>query len=155
MDIAADLGSEAKRHSQHVGKSAISGVRDFGTEFIKQLFGGGNSVPANVSDDQLAQMDSNDKAFSDAAYLDTRARIMAIYEEYRMKRLKEEEERREKTVSGFKTGMIASWGRQIRSYVLHPYKLIKDLRTNYEENNVDKVLDGELDGFIEAYLKTQ
>ena len=66
-----------------------------------------------------------------------------------------EEERREKTVSGFKTGMIASWGRQIRSYVLHPYKLIKDLRTNYEENNVDKVLDGELDGFIEAYLKTQ
>lgn len=64
-----------------------------------------------------------------------------------------EEEKKEKTVAGFKTGMIASWGRQIRSYVLHPYKLVKDLRTNYEENNADKVLDGELDGFIEAYLK--
>lgn len=64
-----------------------------------------------------------------------------------------EEEKKEKTVEGFKTGLIASWGRQIRSYVLHPYKLIKDLRTDYEENNADKVLDGELDGFIEAYLK--
>jgi len=64
-----------------------------------------------------------------------------------------EEEKKEKTVAGFKTGMIASWGRQIRSYVLHPYKLIKDLRTDFEENNVDKVLDGELDGFIEAFLK--
>jgi len=64
-----------------------------------------------------------------------------------------EEEKKAKTVEGFKTGIIASWGRQIRSYVLHPYKLIKDLRTNHEENNVDKVLDGELDEFIEAYLK--
>ena len=66
---------------------------------------------------------------------------------------KRKEEKKEKTVEGFKTGLIASWGRQIRSYVLHPYKLIKDLRTDYEENNADKVLDGELDGFIEAYLK--
>jgi len=71
----------------------------------------------------------------------------------RAKLWKIEEEKREKTVAGFKTGLIASWGRQIRSYVLHPYKLIKDLRTDYEENNVDKVLDGELNGFIEAYLK--
>ncbi|MBI5127441.1 peptide chain release factor 2 [Candidatus Roizmanbacteria bacterium] len=71
----------------------------------------------------------------------------------RAKLWKIEEEKKEKTVAGFKTGMIASWGRQIRSYVLHPYKLIKDLRTDYEESNVDRVLDGELDGFIEAFLK--
>lgn len=66
-----------------------------------------------------------------------------------------EEEKREKTVGEFKKEKIASWGRQIRSYVLHPYKLIKDLRTDYEETNVDRVLDGEIDGFIEAYLKSQ
>ncbi|MCS6956659.1 MAG: peptide chain release factor 2 [Patescibacteria group bacterium] len=64
-----------------------------------------------------------------------------------------EEEKKQKTVSNFKTETIASWGRQIRSYVLHPYKLIKDLRTDYEETNVEKVLDGDIDGFIEAYLK--
>ncbi|GIW64229.1 MAG: peptide chain release factor 2 [Patescibacteria group bacterium] len=66
-----------------------------------------------------------------------------------------EEEKKQKTISNFKTGVIASWGRQIRSYVLHPYKLIKDLRTDYEETNVDKVLDGDIDEFIEAYLKSQ
>lgn len=44
------------------------------------------------------------------------------------------------------------WGSQIRSYVLHPYKMIKDLRTNYETGNVQAVLDGDLNDFIKAYL---
>jgi peptide chain release factor 2 len=47
----------------------------------------------------------------------------------------------------------AEWGSQIRSYVLHPYQLVKDHRTNYETGNTQAVLDGDLDGFIEAYLK--
>ena len=45
------------------------------------------------------------------------------------------------------------WGNQIRSYVMQPYKLVKDLRTNFESGNVDAVMDGALDGFINAYLK--
>lgn len=47
------------------------------------------------------------------------------------------------------------WGSQIRSYVLHPYKLVKDHRTNFESGNPQAVLDGSLDPFIEAYLKSQ
>ena len=48
-----------------------------------------------------------------------------------------------------------AWGNQIRSYVLHPYKMIKDLRTNVEFGNVERILDGELDVFIKASLLLQ
>ena len=48
-----------------------------------------------------------------------------------------------------------AFGNQIRSYVLHPYRMVKDLRTGVEMGDVDRVMDGDLDSFIEAYLKTQ
>ena len=44
------------------------------------------------------------------------------------------------------------WGHQIRSYVLHPYRMVKDNRTNHESSNPDKVLDGDLDEFLESNL---
>lgn len=52
-----------------------------------------------------------------------------------------------------RAGESANWGSQIRNYVLHPYSLVKDTRTKYEEKDPSSVLDGKIDGFIEAFLK--
>jgi peptide chain release factor 2 len=67
-----------------------------------------------------------------------------------------EREKREQEIAA-QSGEKAEieWGSQIRSYVLHPYKLVKDHRTGEETANVDRVLDGDIDAFIYAYLKTR
>lgn len=66
--------------------------------------------------------------------------------------LEEEKQNQEKKdIKG--ENVVAGWGHQIRSYVLHPYKMVKDLRTRYETSDTTAVLDGDLDAFIESELK--
>ncbi len=69
-----------------------------------------------------------------------------IYQRY-------QEEREVKMLAQYGDKKKIEWGSQIRSYVLHPYSLVKDNRTEYETSNTDAVLDGDLDAFIQAYLK--
>ena len=64
----------------------------------------------------------------------------------------EEEKRREQLDALKGEHVDAGWGNQIRSYVLHPYQMVKDHRTEHETGNVQAVLDGDLDAFMEAYL---
>ncbi len=86
-------------------------------------------------------------------------RYQAQNREYALKILKaklwakQEEERKaeeDKMKGGYKT---PGWGNQIRSYVLHPYRMVKDLRTGFETSNTEAVLDGDIDGFIDEQLR--
>ena len=65
---------------------------------------------------------------------------------------RELEKKREKISQIESSKKRIEWGSQIRSYVMHPYKLVKDLRTNHETGNVNAVMDGDLDAFLKAYL---
>ncbi len=62
-------------------------------------------------------------------------------------------EQHAESVAELRAGESANWGSQIRNYVLHPYTLVKDTRTKYEEKDPSSVLDGKIDGFIAAYLE--
>ena len=63
-------------------------------------------------------------------------------------------ERKREEISSFRSNNVSnSFGSQIRSYVMHPYSMVKDHRTNIETGNVNKVLDGDLNMFINGYLK--
>lgn len=71
----------------------------------------------------------------------------------RARLLAKREEERARELSSLRGARVsAEWGNQIRSYVLHPYKSVKDHRTDYQTGNADAVLAGDIDGFIEAYL---
>ena len=72
-----------------------------------------------------------------------KSKLMEIKEREKLERIED--------IQGNKTNI--EWGNQIRSYVFMPYTLVKDTRTGYEDGNIQSVMDGNLDGFINAYLK--
>ena len=69
------------------------------------------------------------------------------------KLLRLQEETKAKEVDKLRAGVLAAWGNQIRSYVLQPYKMVKDHRTKYETADAEAVLDGNLEPFVESYLR--
>ena len=66
---------------------------------------------------------------------------------------REREQQRKKLEAGYAAKQEIAWGSQIRSYVMHPYTMVKDHRTNLEKGNASAVMDGQIDEFMEAYLK--
>ncbi len=92
---------------------------------------------AAASESERSQAQNKEKAISLL-----KAKLIKLMEEHQAKEL-----------GDLRTKVKPKWGSQIRSYVLHPYKMVKDHRTNVETSQVDKVLDGELDEFIDAGIE--
>ncbi|SDJ34302.1 bacterial peptide chain release factor 2 (bRF-2) [Frankineae bacterium MT45] len=86
---------------------------------------------------------------NERSQIQNRASAMAVLQARLLERRREEEQT---AMNALKDGSN-SWGNQMRSYVLHPYQMVKDLRTEYEVGNPQAVLDGEIDGFIEAGIR--
>jgi peptide chain release factor 2 len=87
---------------------------------------------------------------NERSQLQNKATALAILQAKLLEKRRQEEAAQMAEIRGEAT---TSWGTQIRSYVLHPYQLVKDLRTEYETGNTAAVLDGEIDGFIEAEIR--
>ena len=87
---------------------------------------------------------------NERSQLQNKASAMAVLQAKLLERKRLEEREKMDALKGDTTG---SWGNQMRSYVLHPYQMVKDLRTEYETGNTGAVLDGEIDDFIEAGIR--
>jgi peptide chain release factor 2 len=87
---------------------------------------------------------------NERSQIQNKATAMAVLQSKLLEKRNQEERAKIDALRGDTSG---SWGNQIRSYVLHPYQMVKDHRTDFETGNTQAVLDGELDGFIEAGIK--
>ena len=82
--------------------------------------------------------------------IQNRAAALRVLQSRLLQLRREEENAKKKELAG---DVKASWGDQMRSYVLHPYQMVKDLRTGYEVGQAEAVFDGDLDGFIDAGIR--
>jgi len=87
---------------------------------------------------------------NERSQLQNKASALAVLQAKLLERRRQEEQARLDALKGDSSG---SWGNQMRSYVLHPYQMVKDLRTEHETGNTAAVLDGEIDDFIESGIR--
>jgi len=124
---------------------------DIRTEYSKSSGPGGQNVNKRETAVRLVHIPTNLAVHveSERSQAQNREKAQTLLEAKLYKLLEDERKAKEKGMYISKTTQI-EWGNQIRSYVLHPYKMVKDHRTNVEVRDVEKVLDGDIDEFIEA-----
>ncbi len=124
---------------------------DIKTELSKSSGPGGQNVNKRETAVRLVHIPTGLAVHveTERSQAQNKEKALSMLEAKLYKLLEEEKKAKEKGMYISKTTQI-EWGNQIRSYVLHPYKMIKDHRTNVEIRDVDKVLEGDLDEFIEA-----
>jgi len=126
---------------------------DIRIDFYRSSGAGGQNVQKNATAIRITHIPSGIVVTcqNERSQLQNRENAMRVLRSRLMDKKQEEQDEHLAELRGEYTK--AEWGSQIRSYVLHPYQMVKDHRTNYEMGNTQAVLDGDLDGFIEAYLK--
>jgi peptide chain release factor 2 len=126
---------------------------DIRIDVFRSSGAGGQNVQKNATAVRLTHIPTNIVVTcqNERSQLQNRENAMRVL---RAKLLELQREEQEKKLAELKGEFVKTeWGSQIRSYVLHPYQMVKDHRTEFEMGNAQGVLDGDLDGFIEAYLK--
>lgn len=152
----------SRRHTSFAGVDVIPEVEeedievnteDLRIETFRSQGAGGQHVNVTDSAVRLTHLPTGVAVVCQAerSQLQNRARAMAILKARLAELARQERQEHLDEIRGDQDE--AAWGRQIRSYVLQPYQMIKDLRTNLEVGNVQGVLDGDLDPFVEAYLQ--
>jgi peptide chain release factor 2 len=155
--------SNKRRHTSFVSVEIIPEINDdiavdinpvdLRIDVFRSSGPGGQSVNTTDSAVRITHLPSGFvvQSQNERSQLQNRMQCMRVLRAKLHERMRREQEDRMSKEAGEKQKI--EWGSQIRSYVLHPYNMIKDHRTDYEVGNTAKVLDGDIDQFIEAYLK--
>lgn len=133
--------------------SIVIPPEDIRIDIFKSSGAGGQNVQKNATAVRLLHIPTGIivTCQNERSQIQNRENAMRVL---RAKLLEKQREEQEKQLAELRGDYIkAEWGSQIRSYVLHPYQMVKDHRTDYETGNTQAVLDGDLDAFIEAFLK--
>jgi len=154
--------SAARRHTSFAGVDVIPEVEaaevdidpdDLRIETFRSQGHGGQSVNTTDSAVRITHLPTGIVAGCqvERSQMQNRARAMALLTSRLAERLRQEHQAQLDEIRGEQGE--AAWGRQIRSYVLQPYQMVKDLRTDVEVGNVQGVLDGDLERFVDGYLQ--
>lgn len=128
-------------------------AEDLRIDVFRSSGAGGQNVQKNATAVRITHIPSGlvVACQNERSQMQNRENAMRVLRSRLLGIAREEQEKQLAALRGVYTK--TEWGSQIRSYVLHPYQMVKDHRTDHETGNTQAVLDGEIDGFIEAYLK--
>jgi len=154
--------SQSRRHTSFAGVEVVPVVeqsdhieieeKDLRVDVYRSSGPGGQGVNTTDSAVRITHIPSGIvvSCQNERSQIQNRATAMAVLQSKLLERRRIEEQAKLNALKGDNSG---SWGNQMRSYVLAPYQMVKDLRTDFEVGNPSSVLDGDLDGFIEAGIK--
>jgi peptide chain release factor 2 len=154
--------SQSRRHTSFAGVEVVPVVeqndhieideKDLRVDVYRSSGPGGQGVNTTDSAVRITHLPTGIvvSCQNERSQIQNKATAMAVLQSKLLERRRQEERAKMDALKGDNSG---SWGNQMRSYVLAPYQMVKDLRTDYEVGNPSGVLDGDLDGFIEAGIK--